>query len=493
MSQIVPALPHLVDEVTGEFVGVIGLDGKENKLSKSITDSSGRVLGVSGSFGSVISPLKSAQFPTVIIGNSIMWYGDESGTLSGKPFHSITNRNIVDQLNARMGQPLKILNRAGVSGNTIPQMVARFPTDVLAYRPRLVIMEGLSNDGDQGYSADQIMPSVLNAYRLSISIGAIFMFLGTSAMRRTNASTPVSPIDGVQYNESAEIAKMEAYCREAAATLPGFIFSNMAEAGRDYSVSAQETSFGTPLAGITSDGTHPLPYGAHILKEKIFSDLGNFFAGATQRAPTLNGFGTGGDQSMLLQNSLLSGSAAVTAPNTGNAPLNYNVTVGAGAIRALLCDVVPRTDGGPGKKMVLPISLAAATTDYIEISGSASYNKAIGLMAYLQAGIKVTSVTSGQVVNIIGNLQFLDSGFAVIAQTFFGRPHSAFPSETLGIPGVFDLGIASTKPYAVPPGTTRIAITIRIYTTVGASLTVEITNIDSRVDTVSQLIQSYLP
>lgn len=438
------------------------------------------------------SRARQAQVPAVVIGDSIIWYGSESGTLSGAPYQALTTRNIFDLFNGMLGNPLKVMNRAGVSGNRIDQMVDRFDTDVRPFKPGVVFLEGISNNLDQGYSAAQSWPSIVKMYQLCASIGAPLVFLGTAAMRRTNASTPVSPIDGVQYNESAEFAALEAFSREAAATYPGFIYCPMAVAARDYSLSAQEMSFGTPVANVTVDNTHPVFWGTYLYARYMADTLGPMFAVAVKRLPTLNGYGTAGDQSLLLQNSLLGSKTAVSAPNSGFAPANVNIT-SSGSIRALLCDVVPRTDGGAGQKMVIPYSASAAAGDYLNIGGSGNYTKAIGLLAFIMAGIKVTQ-TAGQVLNIIGNLQLQNSSNTVLAQTFFGRPHSAYPAEVLNVPAgqTFDLGFPSTVPYVVPAGTAKWLMSLRVYTTPGATGTIEIVDFDSRADDVSAFVASFL-
>lgn len=432
------------------------------------------------------------QVPTVVIGDSITWYGNETGTLSSAPFSSVTTRNIFDTFNGLMGNPLKIVNRAGVSGDTIAQMLARFPTDVAAFKPRLVILEGMSNDLDNGLSAAQVWPSLFAIYKQCQAIGARLLFVGTAAMRRVESGTPVSPINGVQYNESAEFANMEAMAREAAVVYPGFLYCPMAAAARNYALSAQETSYGTPITAATGDGTHPPPYGALLYATYLATNLGPVFAGAAKRIPALNGYGTYGDQSMILQNSLLSGRVAIAGPNSGFAPDNITIS-NSGPIRALSCDVVARTDGGTGRKMVVPYSAATAVGNYISIAGSGSYSGPIGVPAFMMAGIKIIQ-TTGQVLNITGNLQFLDSGFNVLAQTFFGRAHSTQTADVLNIPTAttFDLGYQSTIPYPIPAGTVNFLVSLRIFTTVGATGTVEIVDLDTRYDNVSTFVASFL-
>jgi len=429
------------------------------------------------------------QCPTVALGDSIVWYGDEAGTLAGVPFQAVTSRNFMDRFNAIMGNPLKIVNRAGVSGNTLAQMSVRFATDVAPFKPRLVILEGMSNDLDSGYSAVQTWPSLFKIYQQCQAIGARLLFVGTAAMRRVNGGTPVSPVDGVQYNESAEFARMEAFAREAAVVFPGFLYCPMAAGARDYSLSSQETSYGTPVTGGTSDGTHPLPYQCFLLATYLAANAGPLFAGAVKRVPTLNGYGTYGDQATLLQNSLLSGSVAVAGPNSGFAPDNITIST-SGLIRALSCSVAARTDGGPGRKMVVPYSAATLVTNYIDIKGSGSYSGVAGVLATMTAGIKLTQ-TTGQVLNIIGNLQFLDASFAILAQTFFGRPHSTQTADVMNLPTAqtYDLGHMSTIPYAIPAGTVNFLVSLRVYTTVGATGTLEIVNFDTRLDNVSAIVK----
>ncbi|QBE66839.1 SGNH/GDSL hydrolase family protein [Pseudoduganella lutea] len=429
----------------------------------------------------------------VAIGDSITWYGTDELTVGGKPFRGITERSWLDHANALMGQRMNILNRAGVSGERIDQIRARFTRDVVPFRPTLVVLQGGSNDLDQGYSAEQVWQSVMSTYRASRAIGADLLYVGTAGMNRTNAGTGVSPIDGVQYLESQEFAKLLTYARKAARTLPGFMYFDMAAIMRDYTASTGSTSTGAVIPNVLVDSTHPSPYGAYLMGSALATFLTPYMAGVVPDRGTLNGYGSNGDQSSLFGNKLMIGTAgAVTAPNTGSTPDPINITR-SGSIVVTGASTVARTDGGPGKQLLLPISGAAATTDYVQLAASGGYSKGAGIAAFFEAGLQVTAATSGNILKTVAELKFLDSGGATLGTVAFGKSHwNATTDDLTGLTGTPDFGLKRTPEMLVPVGTTTVAFTLRIHTTVGAQLTLGVTDLGGLVDTVTPSLNAFM-
>jgi lysophospholipase L1-like esterase len=422
----------------------------------------------------------------VLLGDSITWFGFDNTAVSGKPSLAVTNRAIVEAANALLYQRLNIVQRAGVSGNRIDQMYARFNTDVAAHRPTLVILQGCSNDLDQGYSAAQIFPSIVAIFRASQAIGASFIYIGTSGMSR-GTGAPVSPIDGVQYRADNEMAALQARCRRAQFEMEGFRYFDMAYAMRDYgaAIGAQGAAFGTTLAGTVLDGTHPEPYGCYLMARRLAPYLDKVCLGTNAERATLNGRGVDGDTDNISGgNYLMMGTyrtTNVTAPNTGSGPDPWNVTR-TGSIQAV-CSNADRTDDGPGRIFRLDVSGSAALTDAVTLSASAAYAKAIGIPAYIQALVRVSAITSGAIHNVTGNLQFFDSGSNLLGQVWFGVPHSTKAGNGFtGLTSTVDLGLMRSPRMNVPVGTASVLTRIAIYTTVGAQLTVDLCEAGARVD-----------
>lgn len=422
----------------------------------------------------------------VLLGDSITWFGFDNTAVSGKPSLAVTNRAIVEAANAMLYQRLNVVQRAGVSGNRIDQMYARFSTDVTPHRPTLVILQGCSNDLDQGYSAAQIFPSIINIFRACQAIGASFIYIGTSGMAR-GTGAPVSPIDGVQYRADNEMAALQGRCRRAQFELDGFRYFDMASAMRDYgaAIGAQGASFGTTLAGTVLDGTHPEPYGCYLMSRPLSQFLDKVCLGTNAERATLNGRGVDGDTDNISGgNYLMMGTyrtTNVTAPNTGSGPDPWNVGR-TGSIQAV-CSNADRTDGGPGRIFRLDVSGSAALTDAVTLSASAAYAKAIGIPAYIQALVRVSAITSGAIHNVTGNLQFFDSGSNLLGQVWFGVPHSTKAGNGFtGLTTTADFGLLRSPRMNVPVGTTSVLARISIYTTVGAQLTVDLCEAGARVD-----------
>lgn len=447
-----------------------------------------------------VKPLSNSSLGArvVLLGDSITWYGEDKANVSSRPSLARTSRSIMELANAMTGQRLNIVANAGVSGDRFDQMLARFNRDVAPHRPTLVILQGGSNNIDAGYSALQSWPAIMGIYRACRAIGAAVLFVGTAGMFRGAGAIP-SPVDGVQYSPPAELAGLLTLGRKAQYELEGFMFCDMAAPTRDYgaAITPSQVAQGIVLTGMSADGTHPSPYGCYTQARRIADFLNNVFVGTSADRSTVNGYITGDLNAIAGGNYLMMGTAGtVSAPNTGAVSTPFTVS-STGSIQAV-CSGIARSDGGPGRAERLVISGAAAVTDRLRIAASSPYTREIGLMAFVQAAVKVSAVTSGALFNAIGNLQFLGAGSALLAQVFFGRPHSTQSADgytdsagTTGLTGTVDFGVLRSPRMAVPAGTTTILISLDLYTSIGAQLTVDVAEFGGLLDVETAEVAKY--
>lgn len=436
----------------------------------------------------------------VLLGDSVTELGFDTALVGGKPSRSITCRAVFDQANARLdgGPRIKVLNRAGVSGNTFEQMLARYETDVAPHKPKLLVLQGGGNPLDLGYSGEQTLDSMMPIYFRARQDGIPVLFIGTTGRYRTTGA-PVSPINGTQYVMSQEYAKFAALCRELQRLrLPGFYFCDMSSSVRDYTSTpnALEAAGGRVLANTVADGTHPSPWGALLTASKeLTKTLDKIFPVPTGVRQAFGGYGTTGDQGLIPGcNSLMMGNLStskVLAPCTGQAPDPIGVERGAGSIVAA-SDVVDRIDGGIGRALKLDISGSAALTDHIKVKCGGTYTGLAGIPAYLIGALNCVSATTGAIHRVEGHLTFLTTGSVSLGRTTFGTIHSTKSEEGFtGVPGVFNFGMDCTDEVAIPATTTAIACELRIFTTVGAQLTVHVTDYYGRLNAEAAYVQKY--
>lgn len=90
--------------------------------------------------------------------------------------------NFVSSLNARFGRTLKVIN-SGTSGQRLDQMLARFSTDVAAYKPRYVVhFSAFMNDLSAGHSQSTMETNVDTFIDECRKIGAVPVLLGVGPM-----------------------------------------------------------------------------------------------------------------------------------------------------------------------------------------------------------------------------------------------------------------------------------------------------------------------
>jgi lysophospholipase L1-like esterase len=89
-------------------------------------------------------------------------------------------RGIFTWANQRLGQRCQVLNYAGVSGDKLSLMPARYATDVAAYAPKVVLIADAVNDISAGATLTQVQGYYTDLITLNRSIGARTVLLTTN-------------------------------------------------------------------------------------------------------------------------------------------------------------------------------------------------------------------------------------------------------------------------------------------------------------------------
>lgn len=184
--------------------------------------------------------------------NTVVIFGDSitsnNTTTSGTTLR-YDARGFFTVANSIMGWPLKIVNNAGVSGNTTTQMLARITTDVLAYNPGYVVYEGGRNDlfatsGDRTTSLanDQAMFALLKNAGIVVFVIPIF---------------PSSDLTGDAYRSGFQ--QMNRARRLFCESNQGFYYCDIARAITDPATGLYITDT------LYTDNLHPTPLGCMAL------------------------------------------------------------------------------------------------------------------------------------------------------------------------------------------------------------------------------------
>lgn len=107
-------------------------------------------------------------------GNTIVLLGNSRiarELVSGSPSYA-SERGIFGLANAKLGGRFKVLNYAGINGDTLTGMIARWATDVGAYRPEWVLLADPVNDATNARTAAQMIADTQTLIALNKGIGA---------------------------------------------------------------------------------------------------------------------------------------------------------------------------------------------------------------------------------------------------------------------------------------------------------------------------------
>jgi lysophospholipase L1-like esterase len=136
------------------------------------------------------------------------------------------------------GKGLKLLRNSGVGGQRWDEMLARFQTDVLAYKPNLIIIGSPTNDIGAGRTFAQITADGAAMISLARSIGARVAVHMIAPRSNVNTTAKRAIVDEVNR-----------WIGDLAFTYPGVV-------GVDTWTPLLDPATGWPVYGTTLDGTH---------------------------------------------------------------------------------------------------------------------------------------------------------------------------------------------------------------------------------------------
>lgn len=230
-----------------------------------------------------------------------------------------------------MGQRLKFVRNAGISGNTTAQMLARIDADVLAYPSGWVVVAGGINDISNG-----VDPAT------TISNLTTIITKLKDDNRRVILMTPLPSIYYDTTTKKDAWSKIYKWTLDTAPTLfPGVVTVDTARP-------LINLATGAPLTGLTIDGVHPSDLGAQRMGKAIADALSLVIP------PKPPYFRHGIEPGTVLANPLASSTGWTTFAGAGTATATYPVAENRGGVKAVV--TMTGTNGDVGIQHEAPSS-----------------------------------------------------------------------------------------------------------------------------------------
>lgn len=201
----------------------------------------------------------------------------DSQTDQGGQTTSWTNRGWWVWMQAMLGHPFTVLKNAGISGNTLTQMLARIQTDVIAYNPGWVFLFGGKNDISAGETFATLQAryiAILDALLASPSNPKVVVVTDPP----NNANDAARNLVRDQFN---------AWLRELPRTRPQVV------AVIDANSALTDPASNQYLTGTNFDPTHPNADGAFLIGQLAANALGAL-------VPKVNSLSVGADSTNLI-------------------------------------------------------------------------------------------------------------------------------------------------------------------------------------------------
>lgn len=426
--------------------------------SKAVVDSAGEVVGLTTS--QVEALVSGYRKPTCVLLGDSRWaqgYGATAltvGRFQEGAFH---------HANALSGNRFKVLNDAGIGGNTLADMLARVQTDVIAYAPRYCFIKGGINSLQTQYAglsaSANYAATVADALALITALknAGIIPVIGTEGSKGGPTASVVAAT--IAYND---------WLRQNAAAM-GFLVWDYAALSVDPAPATYETWVPRNVATWWRDGDalsdntliHTNNLGAYY-EGKLLASLLSYLEPAIPRLPTGPENWTNGTVGLPFANCLDnpgfvlgSGGTHTSSGVTGNLPQGYTLTRTSGSTHTGTCALVNVTDPETGiiigQAWELTVTAAAANDEWQLASAnlvSGSPRAPIGSRVSAAAVVQLITPSNVQHVQLWATADPGGGGQAVWGSTGGGSYSAGGAIQ----PMVADTWHAETPQYTVPAG-----------------------------------------
>lgn len=415
---------------------------------------------------------------------------------------AFTTRSWYARAAAELGGRMNIVGFRGRSGQRLDQIANFFANDVLPSKPSMLILEGGSNDIDQGqaggpYSSTTAWAAIMQIYQLCQANGITLVYVGTPAGSIPTQIRGVAP-------STTEYPRLHAIALGAAQRLPGFMYYDMSVAVRDYTtVNATSTNmvYGMSIAAAFTDNTHPSAYGMKLMGHGLANFLDPYLPRQQFRTSYNTGGGSGNPMQLVSNNfqGTVAGTGVAGSVGTGGSvaasnfiPDRWDLRRSAGTGITGVLSNITRPDGGPGKGVSIAVANAASEADALDYSwNEQAYFSTFGVAGAIGTVCRGV-VEIGQVVTsgVINNINLIVKAWSGVgantgllgtweASKYFGN--DASPGYTgAATDYLLDNATVSlllrTPDFTMPAGADHVSMTLQIITSTGAVATITAMN-----------------
>jgi lysophospholipase L1-like esterase len=373
----------------------------------------------------------------VLIGDSISDFNQVSTTWNG----SSGSRNIAYQASGYLACAM-IWNRqqgswidAGIGGQQSFEGLARFDTDVAAYRPQVVIEAYSTNDIVNGRTATAVFADRLAMWRKAWAIGA--KVIAATCPPRSIFTTA----------EANECHKLNSMLRAFAATNPD-----------DFALVDWYAVWADPLTdlyktGYSPDGTHPNNLAGWVMGKAFEAALDRFLPAANPPLAMSNV----NDLDNLLTNPMMTGTGGTKTSNKGLTGVVADgwgaVSSGTDANLAAALSKVTRADGY-GDWQQIAITTAPLATSTVSLYRLARNEWAVGDV--IQGCVEFETDAAGWAPGTLDCQLYLYDG----SSTYLSISRGLAPGLDSTLLARPEAGVLLTPPVVVPPGVTTVQMSL---------------------------------
>lgn len=266
----------------------------------------------------------------VLLGDSITYNGGPNGPDATHPYFN-NSAGWWHWAMQELGQPLRLLNQAGITGQTSTQILARFAADVAAYAPGYVVIEMGTNNADTGTAQQQaaaLEADFLTAFQLCRQIGA------------QPIVPTILPNNGHSATKRAAMDIVNGWLKRQ---LRAPVGRNSAPVIVDWSAALTDGNGNMNTAAgattqVSADGTHPVTLGARRMGRALATALRPYL-------PTIDHFaGNPLDAGNPLVNPRMDGAGGNNSGGTGSGQVASSWTIVATGTPTWVASKVARTD-----------------------------------------------------------------------------------------------------------------------------------------------------
>jgi lysophospholipase L1-like esterase len=358
--------------------------------------------------------------------------GGDSAGQSSATFKTLRTRGAVNWALARLRQRGKLLHNGGVGGERTDQILARFATDVSAYNPGIVVLNGGTNDISQLVTASAGTVTTTVATIKTNLTAAINLIIGIGA-RPLVVTLP--PNSAYSANQLLAWAQVNRWITSLPTTVKGVTVC-------DWTPPVVSTA-GAWATGMTYDNTHASSIGAARMSVPLAAALDKLLP-AQDPLPAYT------DSMDLLTNGSMTGTGGTAGTGiTGSVAAGWLMLPSTGTVTAVASKVV-RTDNVPGEWQQIAISAVGASSNGVRLFRDIDAGKwSVGDVVVGYAEFETDSD-----LTVSSLSQFF---FQIVVITATGNAWALYNANTdsLNDPTCrLSSGVLRTMPFTIPSGAT---------------------------------------